>query len=88
MRLICIAERQGEMASMDSVGTFVRGADGVLYNVSADRGGQRAQVTVRDLGFSGAQAARPEGTCSDDHGASRMVIEADDHGASRMVIGP
>ena len=80
-------------------GAPVRGADGILYNVSA-----RACVPVlaeeikardTDTEFSGkkltdsrnpAPARQSDG--ADDHGAGRFVIDPGDHGAGRFVIDP
>lgn len=68
-------------------GTLVRGADGVLYDVS-DHASKPIAAILEDASASDANSAGPITANFSDHAAARIVIEPGDHEASRIVIDP
>ena len=87
------------MALDNDHGTPVRGADGVLYNVSvracAPVLGEETKARYADTeafgqNLIGSRDSTPaqKMAAPDDHGAGRFVIDPGDHGAGRFVIDP
>ena len=87
------------MALVNDHGTLIRGADGVLYDVSArvcapvpadQTEARNADTKVAGPNLIDLQNAAPaqQAADPDDHGASRYVIDPGDHDAARYVIDP
>ena len=87
------------MPHSDRIDTLVRGADGVLYEVSD--AASKPVPAITDDAFAGdaTPSERVVAGHSDhaaarividpgDHEASRIMIEASDHAAARIVIDP
>ena len=68
-------------------GTLVRGADGVLYDVSDDASNPIPAI-MDDSFASDAKPADRVMAGHSDHIAARIVIDPGDHEASRIVIDP
>ena len=71
----------------DRINTLVRGADGVLYEVSDDA--SKPISAVRDDAF--ASDATPSDRVMvghSDHIAARVLIDPSDHASARVLIDP
>ena len=75
------------MALNDQHATLVRGADGILYEVSG-RTGEAFPAKRKEVSATGTKIVGPSQNGSSDHAASRIFIDPGDHAASRIFIDP
>ncbi len=71
----------------DRIDTLVRGADGVLYEVS-DEASKPVPAIMDDAFASDAKPSDRGMAGPSDHIAARVMIDPGDHEASRVMIDP
>ena len=87
------------MAHDNCRGAPVRGADGVLYNVSVhacvpvlakkvDARDTDTEILAHESIESWHRAPAQQAAKMDDHGANRYTVDPGDHGANRYTIDP
>ena len=75
------------MPHSDRIDTLVRGADGVLYEVSDDAS-KPVPTMLDEVSASSTESAGHIATGLSDHAAARIHIDPGDHAAARIRIEP